>query len=111
MSFRNREPWVLNLIINFANTLFFLSTICFIGFFILSSQGITESMANSIISFVTVISAISIILLLSSIITVFFKRNRARFKIIRLLKIVIRLILLLVYLLFLNFIYVISLGT
>lgn len=111
MSFRNREPWVLNLIINIANTLFFLSTICFIGFFVLSSQGITESMAKLIMNFVSIISAISILLLLSSIIAVFFKRNRVRFKVTRLVISVVRIVLSLIYLLFLNVIYVLSLGT
>lgn len=107
----NKNLWVISLLAKLSSSFFFMSLISFIGFFVISQQGISITLANYFIKVVSIISSVSIILLITDLFLIFFNKNKLLNIISQFIKHFIKLFMSAGILVFVNTVYILSLGT
>ncbi|QEN05886.1 hypothetical protein EW093_14645 [Thiospirochaeta perfilievii] len=110
MFYINKKYWAFNLLFKISSTLYFMSLIVFISFFVISRQGISIPLAAEYIDILSMITYISIVLMFLSIVTIFVVKSRVMNKIKQFFKLLFRIVLCSGILLFVNTIYIFSLG-
>lgn len=87
-----------------------MSLISFVSFFVTSQQGISITLANYLIRVVSIITSISIMLIIINLLLVFFDKNSILNKISQFITFFIKIIVCIGILLFVNTVYILSLG-
>lgn len=103
--------WSISFLSIISNTIFIISIIFFVGYFVFSFQNMRIIVANYFLGFNIYISLISLILSFISLIVVIFYKRRFLVKISFIIKQLLKIFLSLAFFLILNSIYVMTLGT
>lgn len=106
----NKEPWIITILNKISYTFFFMNVILFILFFIISSQGISISIASDFLTVITSTSVVSIILLSLVLLNFLFKRDKVLKKVGYIFRLLLNLTISVGILIISHSIYVLSTG-